>query len=99
MPSFPGGEAELFKFLKEIKYPRKARRNRIMGKVYVTFIINTEGHVVDAKILRGLGYGIDEEVLHVINKMPDWEPGKVNDRRVSVQYNLPVNFNLKRSNK
>lgn len=96
MPSFPGGEAELFKFLKEIKYPRKARRNRIMGKVYVTFIINTEGHVVDAKILRGLGYGIDEEVLRVINKMPNWVPGKINDRSVSVQYNLPVNFNMNR---
>ena len=99
MPLFPGGIAELYKFLNEIKYPKKAKRNGIYGRVYVSFIVNSEGHVVDAKIIRGLGYGIDEEVLHVINKMPDWEPGKVNDRRVSVQYNLPVNFNLKRSNK
>ena len=62
----------------------------------MTFIINTEGHVVDAKILRGLGYGIDEEVLRVINKMPNWVPGKINDRSESVQYNLPVNFNMNR---
>lgn len=94
MPSFPGGDAKLFKFLKKIKYTKQARRNRITGKIYVTFVINKEGKVNDAKILRGLGYGLDEEVLRVINKMPVWIPGRINDRRVSVQYNLPVNFNL-----
>ncbi len=58
------------------------------------FNLFTEGNVVDAKILRGLGYGIDEVVMRLINKIPNWVPEKINGRRVSVQYNLPVNFNL-----
>ena len=94
MPSFPGGEAELFRFLQDINYPKEARTKKVSGRIFVTFVVNKEGKLKDAKILRGLGYGIDEEVMRVINKMPDWIPGKQNGKNVSVQFNLPVNFNL-----
>ena len=94
MPDFPGGQEKLNKFLLQIKYPRAARKKGVSGKVYVTFVVNSDGKIKNVKILRGLGYGLDEEVLRVVNKMPDWIPGKQNGKEVSVQFNLPVNFNL-----
>lgn len=97
MPQFPGGgEAALMKYLRDnIKYPPIARENGITGTVYVTFIVDKEGKVSDAKVLRGIGAGCDEEALRVINKMPSWKPGRQNGRGVMVQYNLPVRFTLK----
>lgn len=96
MPSFPGGEDKLFDYLrKNIKFPPVARENGIQGRVFVTFVVDKDGRVKDARILRGIGGGCDEEALRVISNMPDWKPGKQNGRSVSVQYNLPVNFTLK----
>lgn len=95
MPSFPGGEEKLFEYLSKIKYPSIARENGISGRVYVTFVVDKDGKIKDAKILRGIGGGCDEEALRVVRSMPDWKPGRQNGRSVSVQYNLPVNFNLK----
>lgn len=96
MPSFPGGEEKLFDYLrKNIKFPPVARENGIQGRVFVTFVVDKDGRVKDARILRGIGGGCDEEALRVISNMPDWKPGKQNGRSVSVQYNLPVNFTLK----
>lgn len=96
MPQFPGGgEAALIKYLQSnIKYPAMARENGIEGIVYVTFVVDRDGKVKDAKILRGKGAGLDEEALRVVRSMPDWKPGKQNGRSVAVQYNLPVNFKL-----
>lgn len=96
MPSFPGGEGKLFEFLtKNIKYPPIARENGIQGRVYVTFVVDKEGKIKDAKVVRGIGGGCDEEALRVVRAMPDWKIGKQNGRPVAVQYNLPVNFTLK----
>jgi protein TonB len=96
MPTFPGGEEKLFDYLrKNIKFPPVARENGIQGRVFVTFVVDKDGKVKDAKILRGIGGGCDEEALRVIRNMPDWKAGKQNGRPVSVQYNLPVNFTLK----
>ena len=97
MPQFPGGgEAALIKYLQaNIKYPPIARENGITGTVYVNFIIDKEGKVSQAKVLRGIGGGCDEEALRIVNKMPQWSPGRQNGRNVIVSYNLPVRFNLK----
>jgi protein TonB len=97
MPQFPGGgEAALLKYLgQNIKYPPLARENGIDGNVYVTFLVDKDGKVKDAKILRGIGGGCDEEALRVVSHMPDWKPGKQNGRAVMVQYNLPVKFTLR----
>jgi protein TonB len=96
MPSFPGGDTKLFEFLqKNIKYPPIARENGIQGRVYVTFVVDKEGKIKDAKVIRGIGGGCDEEALRVVRAMPEWKIGKQNGRPVAVQYNLPINFTLK----
>src|SRR5688572_13628416 len=86
MPSFPGGEAALVKYLSEnIRYPARARENGITGRVFVTFIIGKDGKVTESKILRGIGGGCDEEALRVVNSMPQWRPGKQRGEPVMVQ--------------
>jgi protein TonB len=96
MPAFPGGEGKMLEYIaKNIKYPPVARENGIQGRVYVTFVVDKDGKIKDAKVLRGIGGGCDEEALRVVKTMPEWKPGRQNGRSVQVQYNLPVNFVLK----
>jgi protein TonB len=96
MPSFLGGEAELFKYLgKAIKYPQMAQESGISGVVYVTFVVDKDGKIRDAKVLRGIGGGCDEEAIRVVKAMPAWKPGKQRGKPVTVQYNLPIRFTLK----
>jgi protein TonB len=85
MPSFPGGENEMLSFIhSKIKYPDVARENNIYGKVYIKFMVDKEGHIVNPEILRGIGGGCDEEAMRVLNLMPDWIPGKQNGKKVKV---------------
>jgi len=94
-PSFPGGETELNKFLKtNLVYPQTATENGIQGTVYVSFVVDSKGNVTDAKVLRGIGGGCDEEALRVIRLMPQWHPGKQNGKTVRVLFNMPVYFKL-----
>ncbi len=96
MPAFPGGEPELFKYLgKAIKYPQMAQDAGISGVVYVTFVVGKDGKISDAKVLRGIGGGCDEEALRVVRAMPTWKPGKQRGKPVTVQYNLPIRFTLR----
>jgi periplasmic protein TonB len=95
MPAFPDGETAMFKYLADnIKYPVIAREVGIEGKVFISFVVNTDGSIVDAKVLRGIKGGCDEEALRVVRMMPKWKPGKQQGRPVRVLYNLPVNFRL-----
>ncbi len=95
MPSFPGGEAELNKFLyKHIEYPIMARESGIQGRVFVTFVVEVDGSITDIKVSRGIGGGCDEEAVRVIKMMPRWTPGKQRGKSVRVQFNLPVKFVL-----
>jgi len=96
MPSFPGGEQALFKFLRDnIQYPKKARRKGITGKVYITFIVDKEGNIMDVKTVKGVSPELDAESVRVVKLMPRWKPGYQNGRPVNVQYNLPIIFTLK----
>jgi periplasmic protein TonB len=95
-PIFKGGEEALFKFLRDnINYPAKAREINKEGRVYVTFVVSETGKIRDVRLLKGVGYGLDEETIRVVKLMPDWTPGMLNGKKVSVQYNLPVNFSLR----
>ena len=96
MPTFPGGEKELFKFLeKEMNYPDFALRNGIQGTVYLTFVINRDGSVGDIKLLRGVDDFLNNEAIRVVKKMPKWKPGIQNGNAVRVQLNLPVKFKIR----
>jgi len=96
MPSFPGGEAALFKYLGEnIKYPAMAKDAGITGTVFVTFVVKENGTVSAVRVLRGIGGGCDEEAVRVVQAMPKWKPGKQRGKSVRVQYNLPLRFVLR----
>jgi len=95
MPEFPGGQENMFRFIgQNIKYPIKAKDYGVTGIVYVTFIIDSDGKVFGAKILRGISPECDAEALRVINMMPDWKPGTQKGKNVNVQCNLPIKFSL-----
>lgn len=94
-PEFPGGELALFKYLSEnLKYTKEAREINLEGPVYVSFVVSKDGSISDVQILRGLGAGLDEEVIRVIKGMPDWNPGMQHGKNVNVRYRIPVKFNL-----
>lgn len=96
MPEFPGGQAAMMKFLsEELRYPNEARDKNISGKVIVKFVVDTEGYIKNAEVIRGIGAGCDEEALRVVRKMPRWKPGKQNGKAVNVFFHLPVSFVLK----
>jgi len=99
MPSFPGGEAALLSFLgKNISYPHESLNNGIQGNVFVAFVIDTDGNVIDEKILRSLAPDIDQESIRVVRSMPRWDPGIQFGCPVKVQYNLPLKFSLQTAN-
>lgn len=94
-PSFPGGMDALFKFLGDnIQYPEAAVKNRVQGKVFVQFVVNTDGSLSRFMILKGIGSGCDEEAIRVMSIMPKWTPGSQSGRPVTVMYTLPINFQL-----
>jgi periplasmic protein TonB len=94
-PSFPGGEASLLRFIRErLRYPALAARNRIEGKVVVSFWLDERGRPYGFGILKGLGAGLDEEALRILREMPDWTPAVVNGRPVLLQLRIPVSFRL-----
>lgn len=98
MPSFPGGEAELTKFLgKQLIYPKFPLDNGIQGTVFVTFVVNQDGSLSDIKLLNNVDKFLNEEAVRVVKKMPKWNPGKQNGNPVRVQLNLPVKFKINES--
>ena len=93
-PEYPGGAVALAAFLKKnTKYPVQAQKARITGRVLVGITVDTSGKVSAIKLIRGLGYGCDEEALRVVRSMKAvWTPGKMNGKPVSQQFTVPVFF-------
>ena len=95
MPEFPGGQAALMSFIaKSIKYPVVAQENCIQGRVTCSFVVNKDGSIVDAEVIRGIDPSLDKEALRVINTMPKWKPGKQRGKPVRVKFTVPINFRL-----
>ena len=95
MPQFPGGEAELMKFLsKNIKYPTMAMENNIQGRVVVQFVVTKTGAIGEVKVVRSVNRDLDREAIRVCKSLPRFTPGKMNGQAVNVWYTLPVNFKL-----
>ncbi len=89
-------QKEVGKFLgKNINYPQKAKEANVEGVVYVNFVVDQTGKVADVKLLRGIGFGCDEEATRVVKLLPQFTPGKQRGRAVKVSFNLPISFKLR----
>ena len=109
MPRFPGCEVRdlakkeryecatnlMLKFIYDhIRYPEIARQNGIEGTAYIKFVVETDGAISQATIVRDIGGGCGAEALRVVGLMPKWLPGFQRGKAVRVQFNLPVKFKL-----
>jgi len=77
-----------------LKYPAQARENHAEGVVYVVFTVTDKGEIVKPDILRGIGHGLDEEALRILQNAPNWNPGKLQGESVHVRMRLPIRFKL-----
>lgn len=96
MPSFPGGQEAMYKFVySEMRYPADAKRFGISGQVITQFTVAADGDMEDIKVVKGLGYGCDEEALRVMTVMQEkyaWNSGLHNGKPVPVKFTLPIMF-------
>lgn len=92
-PEFPGGMKALSVFLRQhIRYPNGAKKAKVKGWVFASFVIDPIGQLAQIQVLKGLGHGCDEEAIRVIALMPCWIPAELNGQKVSVKYYLPILF-------
>ncbi|MBQ7851950.1 MAG: energy transducer TonB [Muribaculaceae bacterium] len=95
MPQFPGGEAELMKYISNnIKYPTMAMENNIQGRVVVQFVVTKTGKIGEVKVVRSKDPDLDKEAVRIVKSLPNFIPGKMNGQAVSVWYTLPITFKL-----
>ena len=95
MPQYPGGHGKLFEYLtKNVRYPKEAEDKCLQGRVIATFVVEKDGSITNAKIVKSIDPALDAEALRVINGMPNWIPGKQNGEPVRVKYTVPVTFRL-----
>ena len=96
MPEFPGGQNGLMTFLRNsIIYPQEARDANIQGKCFVTFVVDSNGNIKDARVQKSSGNeALDKESVRIVESMPRWTPGKQSGKNVAVQYTLPIIFRL-----
>jgi protein TonB len=96
IPSFPGGNKGLQDFFdRNLVYPADASDNGVDGVVNVAFTIDENGKLISPTVQgSNQGYGLDDEALRVVNKMPNWNPGKVKGKAVKTKFVLPVRFEL-----
>jgi TonB family protein len=94
-PQFPGGMAGMMQYLSSnIRYPEDAREAGTQGRVIVSFIVEKDGSISNAKVAKPTYSSLDEEALRVVSAMPNWMPGKQNGQAVRVKYSVPVSFRL-----
>jgi protein TonB len=92
---FPGGDPARIKyFIENIKYPKEALDSNKQGTVYISFVIEADGSIRNVRVLRGVCTSIDAEAVRVVEAMPRWEPGKVDDKAVRSQFNMPIRFSI-----
>ena len=96
MPAYPGGINVMHSFIQNnITYSGEAKEKAIIGTIYVSFVVDSNGTIQDIQLLKGLGYGMDEEALRVIKLMPKWKPAHMNGKNVSVKMTIPVKIESK----
>ena len=96
MPSFPGGNAELMRYISEqIIYPEDALMNRIQGTVILRFVVSRTGDVINVELIRGIDPLLDNEAIRVVSGLPRWRPGKQEGVPVPVYFTMPVTFKIR----
>jgi TonB family protein len=94
-PQPAGGMEGLMQYIGEnIRYPQEARNKGVEGKVFIQFVVDTDGSISDVEVLKGIGYGCDEEAVRVLKAMPAWKPGMQKGEPVNVRMSMPINFKL-----
>ena len=95
MPEFAGGQAALLRYLQtHLRYPAAALAAQAEGRVFLSFVVQADGSIADVAILKGLGYGLDEEAQRVVRQMPAWTPGYQSKHAVPVRFTLPITFKI-----
>lgn len=95
-PSYPGGTKAMRKFIQQkLLYPSDALNKKIEGKVYVSFIVDKNGKLLNPTIVKGIGHGCDEEVLRIVSEMPTWVPGNQGGEVIPMNYTIPITFNIR----
>ena len=93
--TFPGGDAALYKWLStQINYPADAAEAGITGRVIVSFVIEKDGSISNARVVRSIHPSLDAEAIRIVKTMPKWIPGKNNGQPVRVEYIMPISFKL-----
>ena len=92
-PSFPGGQTVMMEWIaNHLRYPKQYVEGGVTGKVIVQFTVDTKGRTRDVVIVRSLASPCDREAIRLILSMPRWNPGILNDKKVSVKYTMPISF-------
>ncbi|WP_139921815.1 energy transducer TonB [Hymenobacter sp. DG01] len=98
MPSFPGGQQALLQYIgQNTRYPGKALRRGVEGKVFVKFVVDTTGVVSNVRIDKGVDPLLDTEAVHVVKNLPRFEPGRQDGRPVPVYFTVPITFSINKS--
>jgi len=100
LPEFPGGREALMQYLMQnLQYPETARKINVEAIALVSFTVDKNGDIRNAKTLKNIGHGIDKEALRVVNEMPRWNPAVQNGKPVEMEYTLEINFTLDKEGK
>lgn len=95
MPLFPGGQKALFDYLAEnVRYPGDCGDTCVQGRVIVSFVVERDGRITEAKVVKSVYQSLDEEALRVVSGMPKWAPGKLNGEAIRTKYVIPITFKV-----
>jgi protein TonB len=94
-PEFPGGMNKLSQYFRtNLRYPEAARKARIQGRVFITFIVSEDGAIQQVRALKSVDPELDAEAVRLVQSMPNWKPARQGGQPVACRYNIPVNFAL-----
>ena len=95
LAEYPGGSEAMADYIsKSVVYPEKAKADNVQGKVYVQFVVETDGSIAEATVLRGVGGECDDEALRVVKSMPKWQPATFKGKPVRSKYVIPIYYKL-----
>jgi TonB family protein len=95
MPEFPGGEKRMLQWLAmNLRYPKTTRKEKAQGLVFISFVVDKQGNIINPEVIRGFHADADAEALYVVKGMPTWKPGLLEGKPMPVRYTLPIRFAL-----